>query len=113
MHEDYEEDAQSWSEINEGNQFIDVRVLTPIDLAVSKLSRFAGNDPDDIMSLASFKYFSSKQLRERAEEALNCYIGNTIPVKGNIDQICSRIKRGLESYDKNSEDLLSSFPKNK
>ena len=69
-------------------KLIDVRVLSPLDLAVSKLSRFSDQDRQDIEHLARERLVSSKALRRRAEEALNRYIGNIDTLKNTIDIAC-------------------------
>jgi hypothetical protein len=74
---------------------LDVRVLTPLDLAVSKLSRFADQDRDDILALARLKLVDSAALRKRATEALSNYVGDTARVQGSIDVAC-RIVGDLE-----------------
>lgn len=69
-------------------KLIDVRVLSPLDLAVSKLSRFSDQDRQDIEHLARERLVSSKALRRRAEEALNGYVGNIDALKNTIDIAC-------------------------
>jgi hypothetical protein len=64
----------------------DVRVLSPVDLAVSKLSRYADPDRDDIKALARAGLLDPKGLRQRAEEALIGYIGRVDDVRISIDQ---------------------------
>jgi hypothetical protein len=52
-----------------------VKLLTPLDLAVSKLSRFSEQDQLDIRALAREWLIDATQLRRRAEEALPDYVG--------------------------------------
>jgi hypothetical protein len=54
---------------------IDVRLLSPLDLAVSKLARFDGVDQQDIRSLAEAGLLDAKEFRKRAKEALTGYVG--------------------------------------
>ena len=65
-----------------------VRVLAPLDLAVSKLSRFSDLDREDIETLAREKKIDAKSLRKRAEEALGGYVGDTATLKTTIDLAC-------------------------
>ncbi len=63
---------------------LDVRILTPLDLAVSKLGRFSGQDRADIAALARRGLVSAWNLEKRALEALSGYVGDTSRVRGNI-----------------------------
>jgi hypothetical protein len=67
-----------------------VKLLTPLDLAVSKLSRFSEQDQEDIRTLAEHGLIASAPLRQRAEEALPDYVGNLDRVRTSID-LASRI----------------------
>src|SRR5438552_2517860 len=66
-------------------------VLQPVDLAVSKLARFADIDREDILELARNRLITARGLRERAEAALPYYVGNPIPVRTSIDIACRDI----------------------
>jgi hypothetical protein len=85
MHEDAQ--ADSVPLILEGVDagVLEVRVLSALDLAVSKLGRFSSQDRDDIASLARRKLISSTKLRRRAEEALTGYVGDTTRLQGSIE----------------------------
>jgi hypothetical protein len=74
---------------------LDVRLLSPLDLAVSKLSRFAEQDRDDIVALARLKLVDASGLRARAQAALGGYVGDTGRVQGSIEVAC-RILDDLE-----------------
>jgi hypothetical protein len=65
-----------------------VKLLTPLDLAVSKLSRFSNQDQLDIRALARERLIDAKQLRRRAEEALPDDVGNLERIKTSIDIAC-------------------------
>jgi hypothetical protein len=69
-----------------------VRVLAPVDLAVSKLARFADPDRADIEALARAGLLSSADLRKRAEDALAGYIGRAGGVRTSIDLACRLIE---------------------
>lgn len=92
MHEDYIEDAKEWADIGNAHRLIHMYVLSPIDLAVSKISRFSEQDRADILNLASEGLFTAEQLRQRATEAVAYYIGNTTAVRNGIDIICNQIE---------------------
>ena len=70
---------------------IDVRVLSPVDLAVSKLGRFTEQDREDIELLAKKGLVDSAPVRRRAEEALQGYIGDAASVRTSIDIACRLI----------------------
>lgn len=91
MHEDYAEDSVEWAGIGNERRLVQLRVLSPVDLALSKVARFAGNDQEDILALAEAGLFTSKQLLSRADEALAHYVGNTSMVRQSVQLICERI----------------------
>lgn len=67
---------------------VDVRVLSPLDLAVTKISRFSAQDRADIELLARRRLIDAKALRRRAEEALGGYIGDLDSVRTSIGLAC-------------------------
>ena len=71
--------------------FLDVRVLSPTDLAVTKIARFEDQDRKDIQLLAREGLINSAAVRKRAEEALSGYVGNIAPVRTSIDIACRLI----------------------
>ncbi len=91
LHEDYEDDVVEWPGIGNERRTVQLRVLAPVDLAVSKLGRFTSRDAEDILALAGKGLFTCEQFRRRAEEALAGYIGNARPVRQSIDLVCADI----------------------
>jgi len=91
LHEDAY--ADSWPiEIPDiDKNLIEVRVLAPVDLAVSKLARFTDQDREDIELLARKGLIEAASVRERAEQALQVYIGDTALVRTFIDIACRLI----------------------
>lgn len=67
---------------------IEVRALAPVDLAVTKLSRFSEQDREDIELLAREGLIDAKKLRARAEEALGGYVGDLGSVRNAIELAC-------------------------
>lgn len=88
MHEDAHKDSVPLSLTGVDGHRLDVRLLSPLDLAVSKLSRFSEQDRDDIITLARRKLIKAAALRSRAEQALGGYVGSTERIQGNIAQAC-------------------------
>ncbi|SRR6266508_412629 len=90
LHEDAHENALRLP--LKGIKSAHIFVLEPVDLAVSKLARFADIDRGDILELARNRLITARSLRERAEAALSYYVGNPIPVRTSIDIACRDIE---------------------
>ena len=95
LHEDAFDDSQPLKLDGIDPAVLDVRLLTPLDLATSKLSRFSGQDRDDILVLGRLRLIDSAALRRRATEALGGYVGDVARVQGSID-VATRILADLE-----------------
>ena len=67
---------------------LDVRLLSPVDLAVSKIGRLSDQDREDIASLARAGLIKADVLRRRAEEALSGYVGDVERIRTSIDIAC-------------------------
>jgi hypothetical protein len=67
---------------------LDVRLLSALDLAVSKISRFSSQDRDDITTLGKHGLIESAALRRRSEQAMENFVGNLDTLKGTIDLAC-------------------------
>jgi hypothetical protein len=87
MHEDYEDNAVPWPEVAAPNQLVRLYVLSPLDLALSKVARFTEQDREDIKALAHEGLVLASEFRERATDALGAYVGNLAPVKTTIDMV--------------------------
>lgn len=72
MHESYLDDAIP---VELGLETIRVYVLSPVDLAVSKIARFADNDKEDIAALVRHGLTTADEIEQRANSALAGYIG--------------------------------------
>ena len=70
---------------------LEVRALAPVDLAVSKLARYAAQDVEDIRALAQAGLVAPAAVRRRAREALGAYVGDTASVKTSIELACKLI----------------------
>lgn len=88
LHEDAYEDSATLTLEGIDPAVLDLRVLSALDLAVSKIGRFASQDREDIAALARRKLIDSTTLRARAEAALSAYVGDTARVQGSIDLAC-------------------------
>jgi hypothetical protein len=67
---------------------LEVRLLSPMDLAVSKVARLSDQDRADIAALARAGLVKADALRRRAEEALGGYVGDVARVRTSIDIAC-------------------------
>lgn len=61
-----------------------VTLLAPVDLAVSKVSRFSAQDREDIQTLAREGLVTAKDFERRANQALPDYVGNLERVRNSI-----------------------------
>jgi Nucleotidyltransferase of unknown function (DUF6036) len=95
LHEDAYDDSIALALDGVDAHVLDVRLLSTLDLAVTKLGRFSSQDRDDIGALARHRLITSSRLRRRAEDALKGYVGNTTRVQGSIELAC-RIVTDIE-----------------
>ncbi|MEH6458386.1 DUF6036 family nucleotidyltransferase [Chitinimonas sp. JJ19] len=93
MHEDYLDDAIP---VDLGTDQIRVRVLSPVDLAVSKIARFADNDKDDIAALVRLGLTCADEIERRATNALVGYVGGQAMLKLNLRDAVA-LAREIES----------------
>jgi len=96
LHEDAYEDSVPLALEGIDSTALQVRVLSALDLAVSKLGRFSGQDQEDIATLARHKLISSAALRRRADDALRSYVGDTTRIQGAI-AVAVRVVADLEA----------------
>ena len=92
LHEDAYKDSELVELEGTDSHILEVRVLSPLDLAVSKLARFNELDREDIQVLARERLIDPGSLRKRAEEALGGYVGNLASVRTSIDLACNLVK---------------------
>ncbi len=91
IHEDYQRDSILDAKLTKALKNIEVRFLNPVDLAVSKLSRYEAHDQEDIRELARRNLITAEAVRHRATEALQAYIGRQESVKVSIELACREI----------------------
>lgn len=88
MHQDAHDDSVPLTLKGIDASILDVRLLSALDLAVSKISRFSSQDRDDMATLARRGLIRSTPLRRRSEQAMGNYVGNLDALKGAIDLAC-------------------------
>jgi hypothetical protein len=96
LHEDAYEDSVPLALEGIDSTALQVRVVSALDLAVSKLGRFSGQDQEDITTLARHKLINSAALRRRADDALRSYVGDTTRIQGAI-AVAVRVVADLEA----------------
>jgi Nucleotidyltransferase of unknown function (DUF6036) len=92
LHEDAYDDSRPVEVPGIDKRLIEVRVLSALDLAVTKLARFSDQDREDIRLLAREGLIDAHALRERAEQALGGYVGDLDSVRTSIDVACRLIE---------------------
>ena len=65
----------------------------PVDLAVSKVTRFSDRDREDIRQLAVQGLVDLSLFVERMEEALDCYVGDTAFVRLDFEEAKEIVSR--------------------
>jgi hypothetical protein len=85
MHEDAHDDSVPLSLKHIDASVLDVRLLSPLDLAVSKISRFSSQDRGDITVLAKQGLIEAATLRHRSQESMGNYVGNLDSLKTSIE----------------------------
>lgn len=75
---------------------VEVRILSPLDLAVTKISRFSEQDRADIELLAREGLIDAKSLRRRAQEALQDYVGALDTVRTSIALACRIVEAAAQ-----------------
>lgn len=91
MHESAYDDSEPIELPGTDPRILEVRLLSPVDLAISKLSRFNDRDREDVEVLAREKLIDANTLRQRAEEALAGYVGNVDALRTSIDLACNLV----------------------
>jgi hypothetical protein len=95
LHPDAHNDALPLALPGIDSQVIEVRLLSPLDLAVSKIGRLSDTDRTDISALARHGLIGASALRERADEAAGGYVGDLERLRNSID-IAVRIVEDIE-----------------
>jgi hypothetical protein len=88
LHEDAHKDSLALELEGVDRRILEVRLLSPLDLAVTKIGRLADQDRDDIAALARRKLITAAALRKRAEEATGAYVGDLTRLHNSINIAC-------------------------
>jgi hypothetical protein len=101
VHDDARDDSVALLFEGIDSRVLEVRLLSALDLAASKIGRFSSQDREDIATLARHKLIGSAALRRRAEDALKGYVGDTIRLQGSIE-VAVRIVADIEARGRKS-----------
>lgn len=93
IHEDYQDDAWPWDDIQSEHGRLAVYTFSPIDLAISKVSRYASRDQDDILELFRGGWFTAEAFRERAFEAIVYYVGDVGRVQTGVELMFEEMQK--------------------
>lgn len=85
LHEDAHKDSVPLVLDGIDARTVDVRLLSPLDLAVSKIGRLSDQDRDDIALLVRRGIVRPAKLRKRAQEAAAGYVGDLDRLRLSID----------------------------
>jgi hypothetical protein len=93
LHEDAYEEAIPLELEGLDARRIRVTLLSPLDLAVSKVGRFSAQDREDIRELGRAGLVDSAALRRRATDALANYVGDPQRIKASIDTAAKDLEK--------------------
>jgi hypothetical protein len=91
LHQDAHDDSIALQVEGVDPAKFEVRLLSPTDLAVSKIARFADPDQADIAQLARLGLIDAEDVRARALESLPDFVGNVAALETSIDLACKLI----------------------
>lgn len=97
VHEDAQQDSIPLTIPGVDARVLEVRALSPVDLAVSKIGRFEDRDRGDVAALARHGLITTRAVRRRAEEALSYYVGSTERARASLDIACQLIEANSPS----------------
>lgn len=95
FHPDWKQDANVIAEFPK----LIVKMITPVDLVVSKIGRFFERDREDICALAEAIHLDPEEIRARAEDALEYYVGNEDYVRKSLELGLDLIKECSRDND--------------
>jgi hypothetical protein len=93
MHEGYVERARPLGGALGGKGKLDIYVLSPEDLAISKMARWAPNDRQDVIALAQDGLLDAEELEALALEAADTAVGhNPTLLRINIREAINHVR---------------------
>lgn len=101
MHEDYQQDSRLV--LPACFERIELRVFSPVDLCVSKISRLGETDIFDIQTIVRHGYCTPQEIRIRAQEALVGAIGDVRRLQTSIDLAVSYAEEAYRLWEQENE----------
>lgn len=93
MHEDYVARARPLGDQLGGKGKLEVYVLAPEDLAISKMARWSPHDQEDVAALATAGYLDADELEQLALDAARTAVGhNPAMLRINIQEAIDRVR---------------------
>ena len=92
LHENAYDDSELLELESIDSGILNVRLLSAVDLTVSKISRLSSQDREDIAILANRGLISSEALCRRAEEATGSHVGNLDYLQTSIKLACHLVE---------------------
>lgn len=89
FHPDWQADAPSIARYGD----IVLHVITPLDLAVSKIARWQDRDREDIDALAAAGLIKAADVEKRGQEAIEYWVGDTTFIYHNLNDAVEMVKR--------------------
>lgn len=90
MHEDYMADSLP---LDLGIDQLRIHVLSPVDLAVSKIARLADIDREDIAALVRLGLTGADEIESRATSAMTGYVGGEAMLRLNVEDAIMLARR--------------------
>ena len=83
-HDDHRNDAIP---VELDTAYLRLHVLSPVDLALSKIARYSEIDRNDIRALVQLRLVTAADLGQRARDAMENYIGGSETVDRNLEDV--------------------------
>ena len=110
LHESAFRDSTPWTIAGINPALVDVRVLAPMDLAISKLGRFSDLDKEDIVAMAAAGLIDADVFEKRAKEALDYYVGHPAMPRRNLADALKLIRANTPSPKRGSARSQRNLP---
>ena len=94
-HEDALADAEPLELAGVDAAKLEVQVLAPLDLAISKLGRFSEHDREDVVAMARAGLLDAGKLERRAKEALKYYVGHPAAPRANLRDALALVRANV------------------
>lgn len=102
LHEDYRQDCVVWEGFDNAKRIIQVKVLSPLDLAVSKVARYSSQDREDILLLAEHGLFTVDAFEVRCREAMGFFVGDLRKIETSAFLLARDMRALRETHDDGS-----------